>query len=182
MMLLEALDFIVNVLKEHERDLDKLINELATVTEQLGDTGALNGKVEKVEEKINSLQKEVTNLIGVLSNTQKEAVPTRDTGTSISSSSHHHSHHSNSWSRWTFCDFALQTMGGFPNFSISCANYCRLATKKTRKFSRLTHLKETKSSLIQVLFQSFQHLLKASLSKQLDVSEKNILEGILAIG
>ena len=32
---LEALDFIVNVLKEHERDLDKLINELATVTEQM---------------------------------------------------------------------------------------------------------------------------------------------------
>ncbi len=34
----ETLDFIVNVLKEHEKDLDKLINELATVTEQLGET------------------------------------------------------------------------------------------------------------------------------------------------
>lgn len=41
---LAALDFIVNVLKEHEKDLDKLINELATVTEQLGETGELNGK------------------------------------------------------------------------------------------------------------------------------------------
>ena len=71
---LEALDFIVNVLKEHERDLDKLINELATVTEQLGDTGELSGKVEKVEEKINSLQKEVTNLITYVSSssTQKK--------------------------------------------------------------------------------------------------------------
>ena len=47
---LETLDFIVNVLKEHEKDLDKLINELATVTEQLGETGELSGKVEKVEE------------------------------------------------------------------------------------------------------------------------------------
>ena len=72
---LEALDFIVNVLKEHERDLDKLINELATVTEQLGDTGALNIKVENVEEKINNLQKEVANLIGYLSNAPKEALP-----------------------------------------------------------------------------------------------------------
>ncbi len=53
---LEAVDFIVNVLKEHERDLDKLINELATVTEQLGDTGELGDKVEKVEEKITTLQ------------------------------------------------------------------------------------------------------------------------------
>ena len=55
---LEALDFIVNVLKEHERDLDKLISELATVTEQIGDTSVLTGKVENVEEKINDLQKE----------------------------------------------------------------------------------------------------------------------------
>jgi hypothetical protein len=61
---LEALDFIVNVLKEHERDLDKLINELATVTEQMGDTSELSVKVDKVEEKINGLQKEVSNLLG----------------------------------------------------------------------------------------------------------------------
>ena len=55
---LEALDFIINVLKEHEQNLDKSINELATVTEQIGDTEALNSKVGKVEEKINNLQKE----------------------------------------------------------------------------------------------------------------------------
>ena len=70
---LEAIDFIVNVLKEHEKDLDKLINELATVTEQLGDSGQINGKVEKVEEKINNLQKEVTNLVTYLSSSPKEA-------------------------------------------------------------------------------------------------------------
>src|SRR5512146_2659637 len=72
---LESLDFIVNVLKEHEKDLDKLINELATVTEQIGDAGELNGKVEKIEEKINTLQKEVTNLIGYLSGAPKETLP-----------------------------------------------------------------------------------------------------------
>ena len=70
---LEALDFIVNVLKEHEKDLDKLINELATVTEQIGDSGELSGKVEKIEEKIDTLQKEVTNLIGYVSSAPKEA-------------------------------------------------------------------------------------------------------------
>ena len=78
---LEALDFIVNVLKEHEKDLDKLINELATVTEQLGDTGELSGKVEKVEEKINSLQKEVTNLITYMSS----STPSTQRSTSCSS-------------------------------------------------------------------------------------------------
>ncbi len=69
---LEALDFIVNVLKEHERDLDKLISDLATVTEQMGDTSELTGKVDKVEEKFNGLQKEVANLIGYVSTAPKE--------------------------------------------------------------------------------------------------------------
>ena len=71
---LEALDFLVNVLKEHERDLDKLINEFAIVTEQLGETDEISIKVEEIEEKINSLQKEVTNLIGFLPNAPKKAL------------------------------------------------------------------------------------------------------------
>src|SRR4030043_1801740 len=70
---LEALDFIVNVLKEHEKDLDRLINELGTVTEQLGATGELSGKVEKVEERITGLQNEITNLISYLSASPREA-------------------------------------------------------------------------------------------------------------
>ena len=71
---LEALDFIINVLKEHEQILDKSIHELATVTEQIGDIDVLTGKVEKVEEKINYLQTEVTNLISGLSNVPREAL------------------------------------------------------------------------------------------------------------
>jgi polyhydroxyalkanoate synthesis regulator phasin len=60
---LEALDFIVNVLKEHEKDLDRLINELGTVAERLGEAGELTAKVEKVEQKIAGLQNEITGLI-----------------------------------------------------------------------------------------------------------------------
>ena len=71
---LEALDFIINVLKEHEQNLDKSINEFALVTEHVGNTDVLNGKIEKVEEKISTLQKEITNLIGILSNSPKEAL------------------------------------------------------------------------------------------------------------
>lgn len=69
----EALDFIINVLKDHEKVLDKSIHELATVTEQMGDTDALNSEVGKLEEKMNNLQKDVKNLIGYLSNSPKEA-------------------------------------------------------------------------------------------------------------
>ena len=54
---LEALDFIVNVLKEHEKDLDKLISELATVAEQLGDTGEISGKVGKLKKKSRACKK-----------------------------------------------------------------------------------------------------------------------------
>ena len=64
---LEALDFIVNVLKEHENDLDRLIGELGTVTDQLGETGELTCKVENVEEKISGLQNEISGLVGYLS-------------------------------------------------------------------------------------------------------------------
>ncbi len=72
----EALDFIINVLKEHEQILDRSIHELATVTEQMGNSDALEGKVEKVEEKINLLQKQVTNLARYFSSASKEALQT----------------------------------------------------------------------------------------------------------
>jgi hypothetical protein len=72
---LEALDFIVNVLKEHEKDLDRLISELGNVTDQLGETGQLNGKVEHIEEKIGNLQDEVTNLLDYMSKRNNAPAP-----------------------------------------------------------------------------------------------------------
>ena len=65
---LETLDFIINVLKEHENNLDKTINELSTVVEQTeGAMAELKSKVEESEEKINNLQNDVTNLISYFS-------------------------------------------------------------------------------------------------------------------
>ena len=62
---LEALDFIVNVLKEHEKDLDRLVSELGSVAGQLGDSGELNGKVKKIEDKLNGLQGDVGSLVKI---------------------------------------------------------------------------------------------------------------------
>lgn len=73
---LEPLDFIINVLKEHEQNLDKSISEFASVTEHVGNADVLNGRIEKVEEKIGNLQKEITNLIGIFSNSPKDALST----------------------------------------------------------------------------------------------------------
>jgi len=57
-MALEALDFIINVLKEHEKTLDRLITQLGIITESLG-----SSKIEKIENRITTLQGEITNLI-----------------------------------------------------------------------------------------------------------------------
>lgn len=64
---LEALDFIINVLKEHEKDLDRLINELGVITEKIGDKGENSEKIERVEERLSLIQTELTELIKFLS-------------------------------------------------------------------------------------------------------------------
>jgi hypothetical protein len=64
---LEALDFIINVLKEHEKDLDRLINELGVITEKIGDKGESAENIERVEERLSLIQTELTELIKFLS-------------------------------------------------------------------------------------------------------------------
>ena len=173
---LEALDFIVNVLKEHERDLDKLINELATVTEQLGDTGELNGKVEKVEEKINGLQKEVTNLISYLSGAPKEALPpavAKDQASQAVPAVEVQGRPSvilrcKQWEDFQTLAFQAQTL----SFSY----------KEEEKSFQADALKGNQIITYNGALPKFSSILKMWLSRQLDVPEKKILEGVLAIG
>ncbi|MEM3578354.1 MAG: hypothetical protein QXX51_07930 [Candidatus Bathyarchaeia archaeon] len=173
---LEALDFIVNVLKEHEKDLDKLINELGNITERLGDTGELSSKIEKVEERLTTLQNEITNLITYLSapreTTQTLAHPIAEQKTTVME--------------------ARELRG--PPVILRC--------KQWEDFQALAHQAQTVSFLYREAEKSFQvdalknnqivtysgelpkptSLLKSWLAKQLDIDEKKILEGILAIG
>ena len=64
---LEALDFIINVLREHEKDLDRLINELGDITQRFSKTGEVSDKIEKVEERLSTLQTEISTLINYIS-------------------------------------------------------------------------------------------------------------------
>jgi len=57
---LEALDFVISVLKEHEKDLDRLID-------RLGKTTVSSEKIGKVEERITTIQNEITSLIKLVS-------------------------------------------------------------------------------------------------------------------
>ena len=69
---LEALDFIINVLREHEKDLDRLIKELGEITERLGNSEELS---EKIEERLASIQNEIANVVNYVSAERKPVEP-----------------------------------------------------------------------------------------------------------
>jgi hypothetical protein len=173
---LEALDFIVNVLKEHEKDLDRLINELGNVTERMGDTGELSGKVEKVEERLTTLQNEITNLITYLSASQESqpSAPQVLEGTKSENVQ------------------VKETRG--PPVILRCKLWEDFQTMATQAQTLSFMYREAEKAFQvdavkdnQIITYSGQlpkeaSMLKSWLSKQLDVPEKKILEGILAIG
>lgn len=171
---LEAIDFIVNVLKEHEKDLDKLINELGTITEKIGDTGELSTKVEKVEERLTTLQNEIANLISYLSAPQGTLrVPTIQ-------------------SKPISGETLLKETRG-PPVILRCKqweDFQNLASqpqtvsflyKEAEKAFQVDALKNNQVVTYSGELPKFTTFLKAWLSRQLDVEEKRILEGILAI-
>jgi seryl-tRNA synthetase len=174
---LEALDFIVNVLKEHEKDLDKLIGELATVTEQIGDTGELSGKVAKVEQKIDTLQKEVSNLIGTISSVPKGALPEvviEQPNEPVSS--------------------VASVVAGAPSVVLHCVQWEDFQTlalraqtlsfnyKEEEKIFAVNALKGNQIITYSGSLPKLSSVLKLFLSKQLDVPDRSILEGVLTIG
>jgi len=170
---LEALDFIVNVLKEHEKDLDRLINELGTVTASLGETGELSTKVEKVEERIGGLQNEISSLINYLSTSPREAPAlTEAQKAEVVQASIMHGPpvilRCKQWEDFQTLAFQAQTLS--------------FMVKEAEKTFQADALKGNQIITYSGELPKFAALLKMWLSKQLDVPEKKILEGVLAIG
>ena len=170
---LEALDFIVNVLKEHEKDLDRLIGELGTVTEALGETGEISYKVDKVEERISSLQNEINSLVSYLSASPKEApVLTPEQKTEVVQTSIMHSPpvilRCKQWEDFQTLSFQAQTLS--------------FMYKDAEKTFQADALKGNQVITYSGELPKLTALLKMWLSKQLEVPEKKILEGVLARG
>ena len=180
---LEALDFIVNVLKEHEQDLDKLISELATVTEQMGDTGELSGKITKVEDKIISLQKEVTSLLSNISFSAK-MVP--------SSLVVHPAPVAPAAVKPEVVSPSLVSSGG-PTVVLRCkqwedfqalavhAQSVLFSYKEAEKVFQVDALKGNQVITYSGPMPRFSAVMKSFLVRQLDVSERCILEGVLSL-
>lgn len=178
---LEALDFIINVLKEHEKDLDKLITQLATVTEQLGEAGEISGKVEKLEEKITTLQKEVTSVMSYISSVgPKEASITPNQRLTENTPA--------------FPDAVYPAATARPSVILRCkqwedfqslasqAQTLSFTFKEDEKSFQADALKGNQIVTYNGAMPKFTQILKVWLSKELSIPEKNILEGALAIG
>ncbi|HVP26987.1 MAG TPA: hypothetical protein VMT26_04910 [Candidatus Bathyarchaeia archaeon] len=173
---LEALDFIINVLKDHEKDLDRLLNELGDITEKLGDAGELNAKIEKVEERLSTLQNEITNLITYLSaphagpsmppqivqERKEETVQVKEThGPPVIL-------RCKQWEDFLTLAYQAQTVS--------------FLYREAEKTFQVDALKDNQIITYSGELPKATLLLKSWLAKQLEIPEKKILEGILAIG
>jgi len=174
---LEALDFIVNVLKEHEKDLDRLVSELGTVAEQLGETGEFNTKIKQIEDKINGMQSDIGSLVKNISSSPKQP-STQNIALSESEP------------KTETVPFVLSK--GLP---------IQLQCKQWEDFQTLANQAQTISFTVKEIEKTFQAdalknnqlisfngempklsvLLKTYLSRQLQISEKQILEGHMAL-
>ncbi len=175
---LEALDFLINVLKEHEQILDESIHQLAIIAEQKGDTKELKSKIEKVDEKINILQKEVTNFMGILQNSakgtpfavmQKQQHPTQATtpvvSSAILSSDLPLNVNCGQWKDFQFLALHAQTL----SFSI----------KEGEKVFQVNAIKGNKIIQYSGALPSPSIVLKTWLSRQLMIADQDILEGLI---
>jgi len=158
---LEALDFIVNVLKEHEKDLDRLIGELAKVTTKFGQTGEVGGRIERVEERLASIQTEIASLIKFLSVPAEKPHPTYARGPPVIVRC----------KQWE--DFRVLAVD---------AETVSFLYKEAEKSFQADALKEGRVLTYNGEFPRDVKLLKLWLARELKVSEDRVFEGVLAIG
>jgi len=191
---LEAIDFIVNVLKQHEKDLDRLIAQLAKITNKITKKGEIPPRIETMEERLATLQTEINNLIQLLSTT-KEAPPTltpapTPTPTSAPTPT---SQQSQIQPQPTVQPTQPTHIRG-PPVIVRC--------KQWQDFKTLAQNAETVSFLYKETEKTFQadalkqnrvytyngetpkggELLKTWLARELQITEENVFEGVLAIG
>jgi hypothetical protein len=182
---LEALDFIVNVLKEHEKDLDKLIGELGAVTEQIGTAGDLTGKVEKIEEKVSSLQNEISSLVNYLSTSPRETpIIVKETKPAEPSQT----------IQPTEAPVVQASLVQGPPVILRCKHWedflglasqaqtMSFMVKETERTFQVDALKGNQIITYTGDLPNSPALLKVWLANQLNLAEKSVLEGVLAIG
>lgn len=148
---LEALDFIINVLKEHEKDLDRLIDKL-------GKTTVSSEKIGKVEERITTIQNEITSLIKLVSALSE--TPPRAQGATVV--------------------FKCKNWDEFKNLAKG-ADAVSLNFKPGERAFQSDVLKGGRVLTYTGELPKGAALLKKWLSNELEVSEDKIFEGVLSV-
>ena len=175
---LEALDFIVNVLKEHEKDLDRLVSELGTVAGQLGESGELNTKVKKIEDKINVLQNNVGNLVRSLSGSPRQVAlapnlpAAKDSMPEASIAN---------LERGFPLLLQCKQWEDFQTLAVQ-AQTVSFSVKDTEKSFEVNALKNNSVITFNGEMPKLPSLLKVYLSKQLEIPERQVIEGDMTIG
>lgn len=165
---LEALDFIINVLREHEKDLDRLIGELGSITSSVGKTGEMAEKIDNVEERLSTLQNEISGLVNLLSTSPRTSPPTAPTVTSPALRGPPVIVRCKQWD-----DFKTLAKG---------ADTVSFLLRESEKGYQADALKNGRVLTYSGDVPKDSKLLKLWLAKELEVKEDNIFEGILAIG
>lgn len=156
---LEALDFIISVLKEHEKDLDRLIGELGEVTERFGETGEVSGKIGAVEGRLSSLQTEISKLIKFISSPREASIYARGPPVIVRCK------------QWE--DFKVLATG---------AETVSFLFREAEKTFQADALKEGRVLTYSGEFPRDTRLLKIWLARELNVAEDKVFEGVLAVG
>ena len=179
---LEALDFIVNVLKEHEKDLDRLVNELGTVAGQMGESGELNTKVKKIEDKISSLQDNVGNLVKSVTVSRKQAAAP-ESGLEMATSKEETNDAAANQPSLTGVPllFKCKQWEDFQSLATQ-AQTVSFSFKESEKCYEVTALKNNQVISFTGELPKQSSLLKMYLSRQLAVPEKRVLEGDMTLG
>lgn len=170
---LEALDFIINVLREHEKDLDRLINDLGTITDKLGNTGKVSGKIEKVEERLSTLQDEIARLITYMSAPREKPVTLQTT---------HEAEPQMTGIRGPPVILRCKQWEDFQTLACGAQTLSFLFKEEEEKTFQVDALKNNQVITYSGKPPKKTSLLKRWLSRELGIPEKKILEGILAIG
>jgi len=155
---LEALDFIVNVLREHEKDLDRLINELGKIIDKLGQSGELSNKIERMEGRLSSIQGEVAVITKELSPPKELTLNARRAPVIMRCK------------QWE--EFKVMAKG---------AETVSFLFKEAEKSFQVDALKEGRVLTYNGSLR-YSKLLTFWLARELDVPEENMFEGVLAIG